>query len=210
MVAVGNHSRLSIEDATHSHVASRTSADQDMSLNLHQIVRGSIQAVAADFQAVYLPSAGVYIAPDGTREPSYQPPRVVWIQAQPPTGRDLQHINMLNMQGIFRTIFMYSNPQAINRVNALGGDLFRFGQWQPREVFDSNGHPILDDNGNPVLARAPVDNWLTVQVAEWWDDGPYGWTKLYVALQTDGRQIVVDSNLMPVLDDHGCLVRSIP
>ena len=149
-----------------------------MSLNLHATVRAAIQTVNADITASYLASTGYTANGSGQQAPSYAASVDVQCQVQPPSGRDLRHIEFLNIQGTIRTVFLYSNPQAIDRIDARGGDLLQF----------------------PQFSGAPVDNWEVFHVGETWDVGTNaapaselptpppsysGWTKLYVVLQTD-------------------------
>ncbi len=148
-----------------------------MALNCHAAVRGAIQALNPDISATYLASTGYSVNEGGQQTPAYAAPVTVKIQAQPPTQRDLKHMEMLNLQGTTRTVFLYSNPEGIDRVNAKGGDLLQF----------------------PQFSGAPVDNWKVEAAAETWDVGTNsaaasalpaspptsGWTKLYVVLQTN-------------------------
>lgn len=158
-----------------------------MSLNLHNIVRGAIQSVNPDITAAYLASIGyIQSTEDGRQVPIYATPVAVQIQVQPPSSKDLQHVNFLNLQGIIRTVYIYGWPQGVNRVNVQGGDLLMF----------------------PQTPGAPVDNWLVEYVPETWAPDSLGWTKLIVTLQTDGRLIVLDSSNLPVIDSSGALVYS--
>ena len=134
-----------------------------MSLNLHSAVRGMIQAVNADISATYLQSTGYTLNASGQQVATYAQAQTVQIQVQPPSGRDLQHMEFLNLQGVVRTVFLYSNPQAVDRINVQGGDLLQFPQFHGE----------------------PVDNWLVTYVDQTWDVGLTGWTKLIVTLQTD-------------------------
>lgn len=149
-----------------------------MSLNLHATVRAAIQTVNADITAVYIASNGYTRNPAGKQVPVYLDPVNVRAQVQPPSVRDLRHLEMLNIQGTTRTVYLYSDPQAIVRVTAKGGDLFQF----------------------PQFSGQPADNWLVVAVPEQWDVGTNGappselptpppsvsgWSKLFVVLQTD-------------------------
>jgi hypothetical protein len=180
-----------------------------MALNLHNAVRSAIPGINPDVQALYLASRGFALsATTGVSTPVYAPPYWVTVQVQPPSGRDLQHINMLNLQGVVRTIYMYGNPQAINRVRAGGADLIMMPQWQPHVTVDNRGGTVTDNLTNPILGAFPVDNWIVSAVDEWYDIEGLGWTKLYVTLQTDGPYIVFDSNRLPVLDSNGSLVTS--
>ncbi len=134
-----------------------------MSLNLHAIARRAIQGVNQDIPAILLSSTGFTINAAGQQIPSYALPQSVMIQVQPPSGKDLRHIDFLNLQGTIRTVFLYSDPQAIVRVTAQGGDLLQF----------------------PQFTGMPNSNWLVTYVAETWAVGKGGWTKLYVTLQAD-------------------------
>jgi hypothetical protein len=134
-----------------------------VSLNLHSAVRGMIQAVNADISATYLQSTGYTLNASGQQVATYAQAKTVQIQVQPPSGRDLQHMEFLNLQGVVRTVFLYSNPQAVDRIHVQGGDLLQFPQFHGE----------------------PIDNWLVTYVDQTWDVGLTGWTKLIVTLQTD-------------------------
>lgn len=134
-----------------------------MALNLHAVVRGAIQAVSPDRSIAYLKSIGYAPNASGKQVPSYAPALPIKANIQPPSGRDLRHLEFLNIQGTVRTVYLYSNPQAISRVDARGGDLLQFSQF----------------------SGAPVDNWLIVHVEETWDVPYRGWSKVYALLQTD-------------------------
>jgi hypothetical protein len=177
-------------------------------LNLHAVVRAPIQSVNPDIMAAYLQSRGSVIQDDGSVLPAYAAPFYVRIQAQPPTGRDLRHAEYLNLQGVLRTVYLYSNPQAVDRVAARGGDLLMFPQSRPHVVYDSQGRIVTNSEGLPVLSSAPLDLWLVSWVDEWYDAQALGWTKLIATLQADGRQIVLNSNRLPVLNSQGALVTS--
>lgn len=132
-------------------------------MNLHGIVRGPINSVNPDRTAVYLASTGSTPTADFKQTPSYAAPVTVRIQIQP-LGRDeLKHIERLNLQGVFRTIYMFGNTQGIVRVLAQGGDLLQFA---------------------PFAGQA-VQNWKVVYVDGPWNVEDGGWTKLIVCLQTD-------------------------
>lgn len=120
-----------------------------MSHNLHATVRAAIQSVNPDIQISYLKSLGSTPNNYGERAPQYAAAVPVQAQVQPPSGKDLKQIELLNLQGTIRTVFLFSNPQAIVRVDARGGDLLQF----------------------PQFTGAPPDQWLISAVAETWDVG---------------------------------------
>ena len=156
-----------------------------MALNLHAVVRGAVQAVNADIPGWWYQSNGNVIASDGTQQPAYLQPLSVQLQVQPPSARDLKFIDFLQLQGVIRTVYMFSNPQGIVRVNQKGGDLLLFPQW----------------------AGAPNDTWLVEQPGEGWNVSSSGWTKLFAVLQLD-RLYSVSSNGVLTLDGNGVIVRT--
>lgn len=133
-------------------------------MNLHGIVRGAINSVNPDRPALLLSSIGNTVNADFSQTPGYAPGVAVRIQIQPLGKEELRHIDRLNLQGVFRTVFMYGNTQGVVRVQAKGGDLLQFSTFQGERV----------------------QNWKVVGPV----DGPWnvengGWTKFIVCLQTD-------------------------
>lgn len=133
-----------------------------MSLNLHGIVRGAINAVNPDMPGTWKQSSGATILAGGRTVPNYIEHDVLF-QVQALSGRDLQHANFLSMQGVKRSVYMFSDAQGVNRPNAEGGDLLIF----PEHV-----------GGDRRV-------WLVVQVFETWTPDALGFCKLGVILQTD-------------------------
>lgn len=129
-------------------------------MNLHSIVRGQIPAVNADRAGTWRRSSGYTTAADGSRIPTYTDV-AVQLQIQSLSGRDLQHINMLNIQGVQRAVYMYSNVQGVVRVDQKGGDLLLFSQ----EI------------------GGTVATWKVVVVLETWTPDTLAWCKLGVTLQ---------------------------
>ena len=133
-------------------------------MNLHSIVRGAINSVNQDRTALYLASAGNTVNADYSQTPGYAPGVQVRIQIQPLGKEELRHIEKLNMQGVFRTVYMYGNTQGIVRVLVQGGDLLQFAPFQGQAA----------------------QNWKVVGPVEGpWNVNDNGWTKFIVCLQTD-------------------------
>lgn len=133
-------------------------------MNLHGIVRGAITTVNPDSPAVFLASIGNTVGADYKQAPGYAAPVDVRIQIQPLGKEELRHVDRLNLQGTFRTIYMFGDAQQIIRVTQKGGDLLQFA---------------------PFKGQA-VQNWLTIgPVSGAWNVNQGGWTKLVVCLQTD-------------------------
>jgi len=132
-------------------------------MNLHGIVRGAINYVNPDRVATYLASLGATANADFSQTPTYAAGVQVRVQIQPLGKEELRHVDALNMQGVFRTIYLFNNPQAIVRVLAQGGDLFQFRPFQGQAV----------------------QNWKVIKADGPWNVEQGGWTKLLVVLQTD-------------------------
>lgn len=154
-----------------------------MALNLHALVRGAVQSINRDtFGWWYRSNGNLQSATgDGRQVPAYLAPIPVKLQVQPPSGKDLQFIDYLQLQGVIRTVFMFGLPQGIVRVNQLGGDLLLF----------------------PQRRGAPNDVWKIEQPAESWDVDDCGWTKLFAVLQTDRLYSSMNVQGQLVLDSEG-------
>jgi hypothetical protein len=150
-----------------------------MSLNLHATVRSAIQSVNRDITAIYKASIPYTVNANAKQLPQYAAPVNVQIQSQPPSGKDLVHINYLNIQGTVRTVFLYSNPHAIQRVAAKGGDLLIF----------------------PSFVGGPSYTWLVKAIAERWDVGQ----NALVTFQGAGTLIADETALVVTAVDFGQL-----
>ena len=129
-------------------------------MNLHSIVRGAINAVNPDISASWQQSNGYSSNADGSRTPAYASPETITVQVQPLSKQDLQHIDFLGLQGVFRTVYAFGNIQGVVRPSVTGGDLLSF----------------------PQTYGGTVQTWLVSDVPETW--GP-GWCRVVVCLQTD-------------------------
>ncbi len=132
-------------------------------MNLHGTVRGAINSINPDKPAQFFASTGPG-TPDasGNVTPTYAAAVPVRVQVQPLSKQDLRHIETLNIQGVFRTLFMFGNPQSIVRPNAQGGDLLTFPQFQGQSAA----------------------TWLTIAADGPWDVENGGWSKILVVLQS--------------------------
>jgi len=158
-----------------------------VALNLHAAVRSVIPGVKADTVAYWYVNKGPTALGNGGRQvATYEPAVQVMVQQQPPSGRDIQFINMLQLQGVIRSVWMFSNPGGINRANQVGNDLLMFPQWP----------------------GGPLDVWKVARPDENWDVSSGGFSKVYAVLQTDRLYSVLDDSGLLVLDDLGRIVRS--
>jgi hypothetical protein len=92
-------------------------------MNLHQIVRGAIASVNPDQLGLVRISNGYTTASDGTRKPKYDDFPNQTIQEQPLSGREVEHLDSLNIQGVMRGFFLNGNIQGAVRPIQAGGDL---------------------------------------------------------------------------------------
>lgn len=126
-------------------------------MNLHAIVRGAITTVNPDISVTWRASTGYTNDAAGKQTPAYASDVPIQAQVQALTTDDLAHVEMLNLQGIFRTVYMYGNKQGIVRPEARGGDILLF----------------------PQVPAGTVETWLIVKVPETWPD----WCHVIACLQ---------------------------
>lgn len=126
-------------------------------MNLHGIVRGAITSINPDINATLLRSNGYTTDAAGKQTPAYLT-FTGKIQVQGVNGKDLEHTDRLNIQGVLRTVYLRGNWAGVIRADQRGGDVLKF----------------------PQLPGATIQDWRVVNVAESWPD----WTKAIVCLQT--------------------------
>lgn len=133
--------------------------------NLHGLVRGAINSVNPDIAGNWIISTGTVIAVGGKSNPTYAAPSPVKLQVQGVRGSDLRKYDFLQGNGIYRAVYMFSNPDAINRLVQKGADLLTFPQYP----------------------RGPVCTWLVSAIDEPWTSGNgiLAWTRIIVTLQLD-------------------------
>lgn len=130
-----------------------------MPINVRGIANASIQPVNPNIEAEYLASTGYTTGASGRRTPTYAAAVDVLVQVQKLDAKRLEHVEGLNLQGVFRNVRMWGNTQGAVRVSARGGDVLHF----------------------PEVPGGPVRVWLVVQVFETWPE----WCSVAVTLQTD-------------------------
>ena len=131
-------------------------------MNLHAIVSSAISVINPPFIGSVKVSTGYTVAADFTQVPAYTTVGGVSMQVQALTGREIEHLDSLNIQGIMRSVYLNGQIQGINRSVGRGGDI------------------LLIPTG---LSGATPDVWLVVAVLEAWDAD--GWTKVAVVLQNN-------------------------
>ena len=129
-------------------------------MNLHDAVRGCINAVNPDVNGVILRSAGYATDSVGKRHPKYLAAQNIIIQVQPLSGGALRHAEFMNLQGVLRSVYCQGDTEGVMRPFYKGGDLLQF----------------------PEYPGSPITNWLVTEVLETWAPG---WAHVIATLQVD-------------------------
>lgn len=131
-----------------------------MALNIHNAIRGAIDALNPVFTGTWRRSTGYTTASNGVQSPT-DADTTVTMRVQALSGSDLKHESFLNMQGVKRSVYLYGDVQGVVRPEAKGGDILRFPE-----------------------ARGGADSdWLVVVVFETWTPDVSGWCKIGCVLQ---------------------------
>lgn len=96
-------------------------------MNLHGIVSGAVRRVNPYTDALVYRSRGSTQQADYSRVPEYDDPVPVRVQKQAVTQADLRHLDNLNQQGVFATLYTDGNWCGLNRTRQQGGDKFVIG-----------------------------------------------------------------------------------
>lgn len=95
-------------------------------MNLHAAVSPAIGTINPFIPVAIKRSTGYTVAPGGRQVPVYAD-LTSQGQKQPLTGRDIQRLNNLNIQGVDCKMYLNGNYEGIVRDDGTGGDLFTFG-----------------------------------------------------------------------------------
>lgn len=135
-------------------------------MNLSAIAAAQIAVINPFITATILVSTGATVQATGKTVPTYAAPVELPIQWHALSGRDLRHLESLNVQGVTRKAYFNSNIQGINRPAGTGGDLIEFG----------------------TAASVPTElqgtTWLVEVVLEAWDAS--SWVSVGLIQQLDG------------------------
>lgn len=125
-------------------------------MNLHSLVRGAIISVNPDISATLLRSNGYTTDAAGKQTPTFLT-FTGKIQVQGVSGKDLEHTDSLNIQGVLRTVYLRGNWAGVVHADQKGGDIMKF----------------------PQIPGAAVQDWRVVAIKETWPD----WCSVIVCLQ---------------------------
>lgn len=131
-------------------------------MNLHAIVTPAISAINPPMLGSVSISTGFTQNADFSRTPTYSTATGVSMQVQPLTSKQIEHVDALNLQGIFKSVYLNGRIDGLVRVAGKGGDL----------LFLPTGY-----------SGQALDVWLVVEQAEAWDTD--GWCRAIVQLQNN-------------------------
>lgn len=93
-------------------------------MNLHRIANSAVRRVNPNIVATVRRYLGETTGPGRKPIPQYAPDEQITIQLQPLSKGDMQHVDGLNLQGLFKSIHANGNFYSVNRTMQKGGDLF--------------------------------------------------------------------------------------
>ncbi|HII3565160.1 TPA: hypothetical protein ACY3LZ_004145 [Citrobacter freundii] len=93
-------------------------------MNLRNLANAATRRVNPNIPAVVRRYSGETMGPGRKPIPQYAPDEEIIIQFQPLTKGDLQHVDGLNIQGLFKSIHVNGSFYSVNREMQKGGDLF--------------------------------------------------------------------------------------
>lgn len=126
-------------------------------MNLHAIASGAIAAVNPLTSVTLKHNDGYTTAADGKRTPTFVT-STAQVQVQATSGKDVERVNGLGIQGVMRSVHLNGYWRGIVRADAAGGDVMSF----------------------PESPGGVARNWRVTLVAETWPD----WSRVIVVLQT--------------------------
>lgn len=123
-------------------------------MNLQGIVAPYIAAINPTTFCIRRQSIGYVLDAIGKQSPLYNYTPNVPCQIQPMSGSDLQHIDTLNQQGVYKSAYITGPLSGVNRTRATGGDL------------------LITPDGEEWLITQVLENWnewtkaiITLQVS---------------------------------------------
>ena len=110
-------------------------------MNLHGLASGCIGAVNPPVVATIQTSTGSTPSPDGSgkRIPTFATATGL-VNVQALSGKDLQHLNGLDIQGVTRKAYCYGAINGVVRASNKGGDKLTLADgtiWKVATVFES-------------------------------------------------------------------------
>lgn len=93
-------------------------------MNLRNLANAATRRVNPNIPATVRRYIGEVMGPGRKPAPQYAPDEPITIQFQPLTKGDLQHVDGLNIQGLFKSIHVNGSFYSVNREMQKGADMF--------------------------------------------------------------------------------------
>lgn len=93
-------------------------------MNLHKIANSAVRRVNPNIVATVRRYTGETTGAGRKPVPQYADDEQITIQLQSLSKGDMQHVDGLNLQGLFKSIHVNGNFYSVNRTMQKGGDLF--------------------------------------------------------------------------------------
>lgn len=119
-------------------------------MNLHALAAPFVGIVNPPILGTVKIATGYTTAGDGSRVPTYDETDGVSLQVQALAGREIQHLDSLNITGVLQAVHLSGFLEALDRDAKKGGDLMLF-----------NGQTWLVVH---VLERWPSSGWCRVAI----------------------------------------------
>ncbi len=108
-------------------------------MNLHGLASPAVGAVNPPVLATIQTSTGSTVATDGSVTPTFTTANGL-VNVQALSGKDIQHLNGLNVQGVTRKAYCYGTVNGIIRASGKGGDKITMPDgtiWKVGTVFET-------------------------------------------------------------------------
>ncbi|EOU9561568.1 hypothetical protein ACOJCY_002655 [Cronobacter dublinensis] len=93
-------------------------------MNLRGIANRATSSINPNISATLRRYIGETIGPGRKPLPQYGPDEKVFLQLQPLSKGDIQHVDGLNIQGLAKSVHINGNFYSANRTLDKGGDIF--------------------------------------------------------------------------------------
>jgi hypothetical protein len=95
-------------------------------MNLHAIAGAYISSVNPSVVGTVMVSSGATVNADYTQAPNFQPFTNQTFQVQAASTGDLRQVENLNLQGVYRKVYLNGAIEGLDRLAGKGGDLLLF------------------------------------------------------------------------------------
>lgn len=129
-----------------------------MSINLHKLANSAISIINSNIKAIARIYKGETVGYGRRRYPEYYPDKEVILQLQPLNQGDLEFLDGLNQQALYKSVHINKEYYSVQRKLEKGGDLFIIGEdtWlvvKPMELWGSWSRLLVVLQTDPAEPR---------------------------------------------------------